>query len=119
MPSKRIEMIAAEMQKALSDIIQYEVHDPAVPELTSVVHVDVAADLSSAKVHVSTLGEGETLDKAIAALNRGAGFIRLELGRRVDLRHTPKLTFVADKTIRHSAKIQQILENLHHDEPQS
>ncbi|MDD4797622.1 MAG: 30S ribosome-binding factor RbfA [Eubacteriales bacterium] len=116
MASVRRDMIAGEMQKVLSTIIADEVKDPAVPLMTSVMRVEAAPDLSVAKVRISVLGDREELDKAVAALNRAAGFIRRELSRRMDLRYTPKLTFVGDQSVRHSIDIQKALESIYQDE---
>lgn len=116
MASIRRDMIAGEMQRVLSAIIADEVKDPSVPPMTSVMRVEAAADLSVAKVRVSVLGDREELTKAVAALNRASGFIRRELSGRMDLRYTPKLTFVADQSVQHSIDIQKALESIHKDE---
>lgn len=115
MAGKRREMIASQMQKELSAIIANEVKDPALPMMTSVVSVEVAADLSVAKVRVSVLGDDDERDSAVAALTRASGFIRKALGGRMDLRHTPKLTFVGDKSVQHSIEILKVLEQINND----
>ena len=53
----------------------------------------------------------------MAALKNAAGFVRRELGRRVDLRDVPEILFELDTNIEYAAKIDRILkEKDHHAE---
>ena len=47
----------AKYKKIVSEIIANEIKDPAVPPFTSVMSVDVTADMSYAKMHISVLGD--------------------------------------------------------------
>lgn len=109
----RRERVSGEIKKIVSDIISNEIKDPAVPPFTSVVSVDVTADMSYAKIHVSTLGGPEKLESAVEALKRASGFVRRELGRRLTIRHVPQVVFVADHSIEHSIAIQETLKRIH------
>ena len=46
-----------EVQRVLANIIRGEIKDPRISPLTSVVAVNVAPDLKTAKVWISTLGD--------------------------------------------------------------
>ena len=48
--------INGEVQKEISNILRNEVKDPRIHPMTSVVAVEVAPDLKSAKIYVSVLG---------------------------------------------------------------
>ncbi len=109
----RRDKVGGEIQKIVSDIITNEIKDPAVPRFTSVVSVEVTADMSYAKVHISTLGTPEQLNGAVEALKRAAGFVRRELGQRLTIRHVPQLVFVADRSIEHSIALQETLRKIH------
>ena len=50
--------INQEVQKELSMLINLEVKDPRICAMTSVVNVEVAPDLKTAKVYISVLGVG-------------------------------------------------------------
>ena len=84
-----------------------------MPPFTSVVAVEVTADMSYAKVRISTLGTSEQLNGAVEALKRAAGFVRRELGQRLTIRHVPQLVFVADRSIEHSIALQETLKKIH------
>ena len=45
----------------------------------------------------------------MAALKSAAGFIRRELGKRVELRYVPELLFEMDTNIEYAAHISEIL----------
>ena len=46
---------------------------------------------------------------AMEALRKAAGFIRRELGKRMDLRYTPELIFELDTSIEYAAHINELL----------
>lgn len=46
------------------------------------------------------------------ALKKAKGFIRHELGMKVDLRYTPELIFVRDQNIAYGAHIAQVLKSV-------
>ena len=49
--------INQEVQKELSNLIRMEVKDPRVSPMTTIVNVEVAPDLKTAKVYISVLGD--------------------------------------------------------------
>ena len=95
------------MRHAVDAIIR-EMNDPRICGTYCVTHVNVTRDLRWAKVHVSVLEE-EKADDMLKALKKAAGFIRHELGLRVDLRYTPELLFERDRNIAYGAHIAQVL----------
>jgi ribosome-binding factor A len=63
-----------------------------------VTDVEVTDDLRLARVFVTVLGDENANKAALIGLGKAAGFIRSELGRRVQLRYTPELVFHQDIT---------------------
>ena len=47
------------------------------------------------------------------ALEGAKSFIRGELSKRVEIRHTPELRFIFDDSIEYGNKIDKIIEELH------
>ena len=93
----------------LSAIIR-EVKDPRVSgAFVSIVGASVSPDLSTAKVFYSVLGSDEGVQKGLVS---ASGFIRSELAKRLNLRITPKLTFVRDNNTERAMNISQILKNI-------
>ena len=103
--SNKNNRINSEVSKALATIIRNEVKDPRVSPLTSVTLVEVAPDLKTAKVYISTFDKKITVEETVDALNKAAGFIRHELSMAVDIRNTPQLRFIADHSIEYGIKM--------------
>ena len=96
--SVKYEQVNEEVMRALADIIRTEVKDPRVPEMTSVLSVDVTPDLSNCNAYISVLGDDEAAAEAIKGLNSASGYIRNQLARMLNLRHTPELRFCLDRS---------------------
>ena len=107
----RIDKINEEVKRELSQVIR-ELKDPRIPTMVSVVNVEVTKDLRFAKAHISVFGEDKVKNDAIAALKSAAGFVRREIGHRLNLRNTPEFTFVLDDSIEYGSHINQILKEL-------
>ena len=107
----RIDRISEEVKRELSKIIR-ELKDPRIPLMTSVVLVDVTKDLRYAKAYISVMGAKEQQKAALEGLKSAAGFIRKEIGRRVQLRYTPEFIFVLDESIEHGSRISNILHEI-------
>ena len=104
----RIDRISAEVTRELDRILRDEVHDPRLGGTWSILRAEVTRDLRYCKVRVSVL-EPEKRKDVMAALKSAAGFIRRELGRRVELRYVPELLFEMDTNIEYAAHISEIL----------
>ena len=108
---ERTDRIASEIMRETEKIIREDVSDPRTDCMFSITHVDVTRDLRYAKVYVSVYEE-EKRAPMMKALKTAAGFIRHNLGRRVQLRYTPELQWQADDSITHGAHILDILSKL-------
>ena len=113
----RIDRISQECHRAIDAIIRDDVKDPRVGGTWSIVRCEVTRDLRYCKVRVSVL-EADRRKDMMAALKSAAGYVRRELGRRVDLRYVPEIQFELDTNIEYAAHINQLLkENQSHVEP--
>ena len=112
----RTSRISEEMKKEISDIIHNEIKDPRLPKLISVMSVNVTKDLRYAKVYVSILGDDEEKRNAIRGLKSAAGYIRREVGRRMQIRFTPEIQFELDNSIEQGIYITKLIEDTIKDE---
>ena len=110
---KRLEGI---IRKDISDIIQFEVKDADVGFVT-ITDVEVSSDHSYAKVYCTFLGQNPRAQAGLKALNRAKGFIRSQLSQRLSIRRTPELTFVLDETEERGRHIDEIIRQIHADDP--
>lgn len=112
--------INEEVSHALSNIIRGEIKDPRINPMTSVVAVEVAPDLKTAKAYISVLGDEKSQQDTITGLRSAEGFIRAKLAKTVNLRNTPEFTFILDQSIEYgihmSRKIDEVTKGLKEQE---
>lgn len=112
--------INGEVQKELSTLISREIKDPRINPMTSVVSVEVAPDLKTARVYISVLGDDESKKSTLQGLRSAASYMRGQLAKSLNLRNTPELTFILDNSIEYgvnmSKLINEVNKNLSRDE---
>lgn len=111
MSSKRLDRLSSQLVREVSDILQRKVSDPRVGWVT-VTRASLSPDLQLAKIYVSTLEGGERREQALAALKHAEGFVRHELGARLQLRVTPQVRFFPDEDLEKAERINRILGEL-------
>jgi ribosome-binding factor A len=107
--SQRLGRIGAEMQRVLSTLVAREVRDPRVGNVTFTA-VNVAPDMSTARVFFVPFGDKHTPEEVAEGLNRAAGFLRGELGRALQLRHAPRLEFQYDQQIERADQLTRLID---------
>ena len=109
MASNRIGRINEEIQRELSSLIR-NVKDPRVSGMISVTAVETTPDLKYCKVFISVLDKSDVA-QVLKGLKSAAGYLRRELGRTLNLRNTPQLSFVNDDSIDKGSYILGLLRN--------
>ena len=109
MPNNRIGRVNEEIQRELASLIP-TVKDPRVTNagMISVTAVETTQDLKYAKIFVSVLDKSASA-QALKGLKSASGYLRRELGQRLNLRNTPELSFVRDDSIDKGAHILDML----------
>lgn len=100
--------IEAELQRVLAELMR-EVKDPRVGNVT-ITAVTVAPDLSTARVFFVPFASQHSPEEVRTGLTHAGGFLRGEAGRRLRLRHAPRLEFVFDETIEEAARLTSLIE---------
>ena len=109
MASNRIGRINEEIQREMSSLIR-NVKDPRVSGMISVTAVETTPDLKFAKIYISVLDKSDVA-QVLKGLKSASGYLRRELGRTLNLRNTPELSFVRDDSIDKGAHILDMLRN--------
>lgn len=111
MPGYKAQRLGEDVRRELTDIFR-TLKDPRIDPLLTIVKTELAGDQSCCKIYVSSMSGLERAKESVKGLQSAAGFIRRELGLRLDMRRSPELRFVADDSIEHSARIAQTLKEL-------
>ena len=110
MANLKIERLNHAFQEEICMIMLREVKDDDL-KLITITGVDTTSDLSFAKVFYTVLDESKK-DLLAEKLEKAAPFIRTELAKRVEVRHTPELKFIYDTSIEYGNHIDSIIEKL-------
>ena len=122
--SIRTERVRGHIRKEIAEmLLKQEIRDPRLTGFVSITDVRLSPDLQYATVYFSVVG-GETVvtqgeDGSVdhvqncqEALSHAAGFIRGQLGRRIQLRHTPSLRFLPDNSLNYGRRIENLLKSV-------
>lgn len=107
----RSDRVAEQVRRELADLLQFEVKDPRVGMVT-ITEVEVSGDMAHAKIFYSAPVQDNS--QAMAELQKGleksAGFLRSQLGKRMLLRTVPQLHFIYDTSIDQGMKISRLID---------
>lgn len=105
----RRDRVSEQIRRELAELIRTELKDPRVG-MVSITDVEVSADYAHAKVFFSSMAGREHLDSVLAGLQKAAGFLRRELGRRITIHSTPQLHFVFDESLERGADLSKLIQ---------
>ena len=111
MEHKRADRIADLILKELAEVLLRRVKDPRLAEIT-LTKVDVSPDLRNAKVYYSLLGDDQKKAEVAGGLESARGFVKRELGKRLQLRRMPEISFYFDASLEHGSNIDRLLAEL-------
>nr|BET44344.1 MAG: 30S ribosome-binding factor RbfA [Candidatus Aschnera chinzeii] len=111
----RVQRISQELQKKIAKILQHKINDPRI-KMVSISYVEVSRDLAYAKIFVSFLNLNDNcdldlIDKNIKIMNGYMSkYIRYMLSKMMILRLVPELTFLYDKGLIESMRINNLID---------
>ena len=105
--------VAEALRLELGSMIEGELVDPRIGNCY-VREVALNAGGKSARVYIVVDAPADEIDKAeadtLAGLDAAKGFIRHELKERLGVRHVPELSFLADRSERLQARIEELMD---------
>ncbi len=104
----RTQRVESQLQRVVAELISRDVRDPRVGSVT-ITSVEVAPDMSAAKVYFVPFGNAHSVAEVQEGLSRAASFLRGEVGRRLALRHAPRLDFRFDETIERGTALSALI----------
>lgn len=107
--SARHQRIESELQRVLAELISREVKDPRVGHVT-ITAVEMAGDMSAVNVLFVPFAGEHSADEVQVGLARASGYLRGEVGRRLSLRHAPRLEFKLDESIERAQRLTKFID---------
>ena len=110
---RRVERVASLIRREVSELLNNSIHDERVRRgMLTITEVEVSGDLQHCKIFVSIYEEDEKKIEVMNGLNAVSGFLRGELGRRLQMRRAPEVIFKLDRGIEKGASVLNLLEEL-------
>jgi len=111
MAGERMRRVNEAVREVVSAHIAEDVADPRIGFVT-VTGVETSADLRSARVFVSVLGDDTEREAALAGLSSASGFLQQRVGEELRMKRTPTLDFVHDDSIHEGMRITELLSDV-------
>ena len=111
MAGYKTDRVSEDIKREIAAMIR-ELKDPRIQGMLTVVNVEVSSDASFAKVYVSAMEGIGTAKTAVKGLTSATGYIRREIGKRLHLRKTPELKFIADDSIEKGMNITRLINSV-------
>ncbi len=80
--------------------------------MVSITEVDLSGDLQHCRIFISIFGQEINRDEVLEGLQAASGFLRGQLGRRLQMRRAPELTFRLDKGMEKGTSLLNLLGRL-------
>jgi ribosome-binding factor A len=112
---KRADRVADLIKIEVADLLLKQVRDPRIG-LVTITGVKVTDDLRTARLFFVEMGKDTCSAEVQTGLGKAAGFLRRELGRRLQLRHVPELLFTYDPSFAYGNRIESLLVEIHREE---
>ena len=98
------------IRQVLSDAVP-SLKDPRIGFVT-VTGVKATKDFSQATVYVSVYGSEAEQQKTLEGLDAARGVLQAQVGRELQLRRTPVLTFAYDPTVERGVRLGKMIDEL-------
>ena len=110
---RRVERVAALIRREISELLLSGIRDERVRKgMVSITEVEVSGDLQHCKIYVSVFGDAKQKHEVLEGLSAASGFLRGELGRRLQMRRAPEVLFHLDRGLEQGSALLGLLGKL-------
>jgi len=107
--SRRTDRINEQLREEISTLLTRQIKDPRLNAVISITRVVSSGDLRSARVYISVMGNQETRDAALAGMQSAASYLRRELRNRINMKHTPFLSYQLDDSLEEADQVLRLM----------
>jgi len=108
---KRSDRVRDLLHEEVSRMLQRDMKDPRVNAVI-ITRVDLSPDLKHAKFYVTSFAPEEKKPSILAGLKKASGYVRGELGRRLNLKFVPEIKFVFDEALEETNRVLRLIDQL-------
>jgi ribosome-binding factor A len=115
LPGRRATRIGDQVLREMADLLMRRVKDPRVKGIT-LTGISISNDLRYARVYYSVMGEEKAILQAQAGLESAKGFIKREIGLRLELKHVPDIVFKHDPSLAEGEHMERLFQRIRKEE---
>ncbi|PKB71134.1 MAG: ribosome-binding factor A [SAR202 cluster bacterium Io17-Chloro-G6] len=115
--SRRTDRVNEQLREEISTLLARQINDPRLNGVISITRVVTSGDLRSARVFISVMGGQATKKEALEGIQSAATFLRRELRDRINMKHTPFLTYELDSSLDEADQVLRLMNQIKTDEP--
>jgi ribosome-binding factor A len=108
---KRATRVGDVLLKELADLLMRRVKDPRVSGVT-LTGIRVSNDLKHAKVYFSLIGDDQAIMEVQQGLDSAKGFIKREIGLRLELKYVPDIVFKHDPSLATGERMEKLFQSM-------
>lgn len=117
MSNNRPVKVAEAVKREMGSLLLREIKDNRIKShLTSVTEVEVTNDLRHVTIYISVMGDEAQKSDVMAGLNSARGYIRSEIGKRINLRFVPDIHLKLDESLAKGDKILSLMNKIKKEE---
>lgn len=113
---KRTSRVGDQIMKVVADLLLHKVRDPRVRNVT-LTGIEVSKDLRHSRIFFSVMGEIKDIQKTQKGLDSARGFIKREIGSRLDIKYIPDIIFKYDPTLEKTEDLEKLFKKINLDKP--
>ena len=109
----RIAKVSSLLKKEITLILQNDLENDLLrSNFINISKIDLTKDLQFCKIYVTSTAEEAIRKEIIDNLNFAKNFIRNTLGKRIEIRRVPEITFKDDTVLEKGLSVLNLLEEL-------
>ncbi len=114
--TKRAVRVGDLILREVAELLSRKVKDPRVDGVT-LTGIHLSNDLRHARIYFSHIGEKEEVTRVQHGLESAKGFIKREIGLRIEIRYVPDIVFIHDPSLKTGAEMEKLLGRLKSEPP--
>ena len=108
---KRAVRVGDQILREIADLLLKKVKDPRVMGVT-LTGIHLSDDLRSARIYYSVMGGQGEINKCQSGLDSAKGYIKREMGLRLNLRYLPEIVFKHDSTLETGNQMEKLFQRI-------
>ena len=110
--SRRTDRINEQLREEISALLVRQIKAPRLNAVVSITRVEASSDLRNASAYISVLGNDKAKQEALEGIQSAASFLRRELRDRLNMKHTPFLSYHLDGSIEEANQLLRLINQI-------